>query len=63
MKSFIRRKEVIGYHRKNYQNLIRLTQKMMSVNHFEKSEIAKFRTEIEATDILTERGWLLDKLS
>jgi hypothetical protein len=36
---------------------------MMSVNHFEKSEIAKFRTEIEATDILTERGWLLDKLS
>lgn len=62
MKNYIRRKKVIGYHRKNYQNLIRFTKKLVAFNPFDKEEIQKLRQEIEGVDILTERGWLLGRL-
>jgi hypothetical protein len=62
MKSFLRRKKILGYHRKNYQNLIRFTQKLMSVNYFEKKELNKLRKEIQSAEILTERVWLLNQL-
>ncbi len=62
MKSFIRRKKVIGYHRKNYQNLIRFTQKLMAVNHYDKTAIIQLNSEIQAADVLTERIWLSQQL-
>ncbi|MFT5166033.1 MAG: hypothetical protein ACI8P3_001264 [Saprospiraceae bacterium] len=39
MKNFIRRKRIIGYHQKNYQNIIQITKKLLNSNIFDKKEI------------------------
>ena len=62
MKNFIRRKKVIGYHQNNYFNLIRLTQKLMQVNWFDKVAVEQLKHEITVTEVLTERAWVLQQL-
>jgi hypothetical protein len=43
-------------------NTIKLTQRLLDTNPFDKSEKAALREEIEQTKVLAERGWLLDQL-
>lgn len=63
MKSYLRRKHVIGYHRKNYRNIIRYTQKLLSTNLFDKSAREALKTKIKLEEVLTERDWLLNQLN
>lgn len=60
MRNFIHRKRVIGYHRTNYLNIIRLTDKLLNVNALDKSEIARLHAAIASAEPLTEREWLLE---
>lgn len=63
MRSFIRRKKVLGYHKSNYQNIIRFTKKLIRINPFDKKEKKKLREVITKTNPLTEKEWLLQQLN
>lgn len=63
MQNFIRRKKVLGYHRTNYLNIIRYTKKLMALNRYDKSAIQALITQISQEEQLTERAWLLSKLT
>lgn len=58
MEHYIRRKEVIGYHRINYLNIVRYTRKLLSVNPFDRSAVQAFLSEIGQEPTLTEKSWL-----
>lgn len=62
MKVFLRRKDIIGYHRRNYRNIIRFTQKLLRLNRHDRREVEQLRKLIEAEEVLTERGWLLEQV-
>lgn len=60
-RAFLRRRQ-IGYHKNNYLNIIQLTEVIMRTNRYDKTEQARLRDLITATDPLTERQWLLKVL-
>ncbi len=62
MKNYIRRKRVIGYHQKNYFNIIQVTRKLISTNFYDKKEIENLRKLISKTNPLTESDWLLAQI-
>jgi hypothetical protein len=62
MRNFIHRKKVLGYHRTNYLNIIKYTDKILNLNKLDKSEQQKLRESIQKEENLTEREWLLEKL-
>ena len=59
MERFIRRKNIIGYHRAYYMNTILFTRKLMEVST--DKEMAALKKEIEAEKALAEKGWLLEQ--
>lgn len=63
MERYLRRKRVIGYHKKNYLNIIKLTKKMRSINPFDKKAILYFEQDIRDTETLTERKWFLQQVA
>ena len=62
MKAFLRRKEIIGYHRRNYRNIIRYTIKLLHLNPHDKAAAQQLRDKIGAEAVLTEKAWLLAQL-
>lgn len=62
MTNFIRRKEVIGYHKDNYLNIIKFTKRLLKVNFYDKLEIEKLKQGILAESTLSEKTWLLVQL-
>ena len=63
MRMFIRRNKRMGYHHRNWQNIVRFTQKLMELNPFDQQEREVLRQAIEQEEVLTEREWLLGQLS
>lgn len=63
MQRYIRRKHIIGYHKKNYLNMIKYTKKMRSLNFFNKKELTVFKKTIQEAEVLTEKSWFLDQLA
>ncbi|MCB0565292.1 MAG: hypothetical protein KDD01_13040 [Phaeodactylibacter sp.] len=63
MKVFLRRKDIIGYHRRNYRSIIRYTQKLLHLNWNDRGEVEGLRKTIEAEEVLTEREWLLKQFT
>ena len=62
-KVYLHRQKGIGYHHDMYANYFRFLDKMMKID-LKKAEIrAILRGEVEATQLLAEREWLLQKLS
>lgn len=62
MKTFLRRKEIIGYHKENYKNLIRFTYRLLELPLSDLKSKKKLIDAIEKTNFLAERGWLLKNL-
>lgn len=62
MRTYLRRKKVMGYHQANYRNIIRFTGKVMRVKPYDQEQQNKLKAEIEAATPLTERTWLLTQL-
>lgn len=62
IRNYLVRKKVIGYHRDNYKNIVRLTQKLLKVNPFSTAQRKKLQQEIETAQPLAERKWLLKQL-
>jgi hypothetical protein len=57
---FLRRKSELSYHRKGFLNTVRLTQKLICV--YTKDEKQLLIKEINSTDPLYEKKWLLEQL-
>ncbi len=62
MRTYVQRKEVMGYHKANYKNIIRYAKKLIHVNPYSQPQREKLKKEIEATQPLTEKKWLLEQL-
>lgn len=60
--AYIRRKSGLGYHRKNYRNLIRYTNRLLSLNLADRAAVRQFKKEVEKAEILTEKAWLLSRV-
>lgn len=57
MRNYIHRKRVLGYHRTNYLNIIRFTEKMMRLSPADRKEVEKLRQAIAAEEILSEKAF------
>jgi len=60
---FLRRKDILAYHRDIYKSFIRFTQKLINLPPFNKAERVKLRADIEGTQKLLEKNWLLEQLA
>ena len=61
--SYLRRKPGISYHRTNYRNLIRYTRRLLKIAPSNEVEKEKLRQQIKDATTLTEKSWLLARLS
>ena len=61
-KRFLQRKSILAYQRKIHKNMIHLTTKLLNTPIYEKTKLQDLRTEIENTNPLTEKPWLLKQL-
>lgn len=57
MRNYIHRKRVLGYHRTNYLNIIRYTEKLMRLNLKDKKSVYMLRQEMENETVLTEKAF------
>lgn len=55
-------KSVMSYHQENYKNILRFTQKIITLPAYDKKAKATLIKEIKTIRPLTERQWLLDTL-
>ncbi len=62
MKRYMGRKKVIGYHKANYNNVIRYTRKLLNLNPFDKEQKRKLYEEVENAGPLTEKRWILERI-
>lgn len=63
MKNFINRNKVLGYHRENYWNIVKVTNRLSKLNPYDQEKRAALRQHIQEIEHLTERKWLLEKLA
>ncbi len=56
---FLRRKDILAYHREIYKNFIKFIQKIIHLPPFDKLAKEKVRQEIVATQKVLEKDWLL----
>ena len=59
---FLHRQKNLGYHKNNYQNLIKFVKKLLQMDVKNEVLKAQFKQEIRETVELTERDWLLEQL-
>ena len=59
---FLQRKSILGHHRNNYLNIIKLTRKLIDFVPNHKHDKTALMTSIQTTHPLTERAWLLDQV-
>lgn len=60
--SYLRRKPGLSYHKTNYRNLIRYTNRLLSIQKSDKEEVRKFKLNVNKEEILTEKEWLLKRI-
>jgi tetratricopeptide (TPR) repeat protein len=56
---YLRRQKLLGYHKSNYQNFLRALRRIMQADP---DKSITLRAELEKTEPLTERSWLLKQL-
>lgn len=61
-KQLVVRNKQLSYHRENYLNIVALTQAIVRLDRTAGDKTQTLRKRIEATEALTEKRWLLDKL-
>jgi len=59
---FLQRKSILAYQRTIHKNMIRLTEKLINIPSHNKTRILALREEINNTNPLTEKPWLLSQL-
>lgn len=62
MQMYILRKKVIGYHKTNYKNIIKMTRKLLKIKPGDTSAKNALKGEIKNAEMLPEKKWLLKQL-
>ncbi len=62
MTNFIRRKAIIGYHKKNYLQLLKFTKSLLELKPYDREARNKLSKEIEETKMVAEKSWLLTRI-
>ncbi len=63
MRTYLQRKDFLDANRKAvYKNFLSLCRKLMHLNPFSKVQVEKFREQVQNTNPLTEREWLLKQV-
>lgn len=64
LRTYMQRKKVMGYHKANMTNFIRLTKKLLKTSPYEKKMKDQFRQEIAETSplVVADRNWLITQL-
>ena len=62
MRTYLQRKDVIGYHKSNYKNIIKYTKKLINSFAYSKQKKLDLKDEITNANPLTEKSWLLEQL-
>ncbi len=64
MQTYVRRKDVVGYHKQIYKNVIYLTKKLLRINPYNSKQKKQLKEEFETTTPLqkSHREWFLEKL-
>jgi len=57
----LKNKKALGYHRTNYLNFIKYSEKLFSGRSLPKKEVRQLRTEINQTKELIDQEWLIEK--
>ena len=60
---FLQRKSIVAYQRKIYENLISLSIKILHTPQHEQVKLIALKEEINQTEPLTEKPWLLAQLA
>jgi len=58
----LRRKKVMAYHRSNYSNFISFVKRLVNLKTYDPGKKKRLTQDIVASEILTEREWLMEKL-
>jgi hypothetical protein len=59
MRNYIHRKRVIGYHRTNYLNIIRFSEKLLRLNTVDRLAVEKYKQEIQQEPVLSEKAFFM----
>ncbi|MCB0662710.1 MAG: hypothetical protein KDC24_08220 [Saprospiraceae bacterium] len=64
MRTYMQRKKVMGYHKSNFSNLIRMTKKLVKINPFNREQVEKLRKDVVEANPMggRERNWLLQQI-
>lgn len=62
MQMYLLRKKVIGYHKTNYKNIIKMTRKLLKIKPGDTAAKNNLKVEINNAEVLTEKKWLLNQL-
>ena len=62
MRMFIRRNKKMAYHRENWSNIVRYTQKLMELNPYDAVRKSRLKQDIQAEETLTEKEWLVKQI-
>ena len=62
-KVYLNRHKNIGYHRANYANLIYFVKKILRADQKDKAWKAELIREVENTQAVAEKSWLLEQLN
>ncbi|MEL6655022.1 MAG: hypothetical protein AAFR36_01190 [Bacteroidota bacterium] len=62
MSTYIRRKQIIGYHRSNYEQIVRYVRKLITTNPYDKEALEALLQAVKTEQPLTERHWLEKKI-
>jgi hypothetical protein len=62
MRTYLRRKQVMGNYKVIYSNLITYTRKLIKVNVYDKEQVSKLKKEIMQVGPLPEKQWFLKQI-
>jgi hypothetical protein len=60
--TYLKRKEIIGYHKQIYSHLVKYTKRLIRINPFDAAQRAALKEEVQHANPLPERQWLLEQI-
>jgi hypothetical protein len=61
-KQMLKRKNILSYHKENFKKIAKYILKVIQLAPYSKIEKEKLKQEILQQKVLSEKGWLLEKL-
>ena len=63
LKQLLSRKGILAYHKDNYENFCKIFKQLLAINHYDKTARQKLLARANSLSPLTEKNWLLEKIS